>query len=227
MIVATGGLSHQVHGERCGFNNPKWDEEFLDLFETNPESLTLLSHAEYARRGGFEGSEVIMWLIMRGAMAAKIKRLHRSYYLPSMTAIATAIYENEETLPALAPFEDKQLVGADSLKGTYPYTLERSAKGYRINVFLHDLIKPDHRVAFASNPLALMGAYGLTQEEQDLITRRDWRGMIHYGVIFFLLEKLAAVTGVSNLHVYAAMRGQTLDAFQKTRNAAIQYGVSS
>jgi gallate dioxygenase len=24
-IVATGGLSHQVHGERAGFNNPAWD----------------------------------------------------------------------------------------------------------------------------------------------------------------------------------------------------------
>jgi gallate dioxygenase len=43
--------------------------------------------------------------------------------------------------------------------------------------------------------------------------------MIHYGVSFFMLEKLGAVVGVSNLHVYAAMRGETLDEFQKTRNA--------
>ena len=43
--------------------------------------------------------------------------------------------------------------------------------------------------------------------------------MIHYGVIFFMLEKLGAVVGVSNLHIYAAMRGQTLEEFQKTRNA--------
>ena len=55
---------------------------------------------------------------------------------------------------------------------------------------------------------------------------RDWRGLIHYGAIFFVLEKLAAVVGVSNLHVYAAMRGETLDDFQKTRNASIQYGVA-
>ena len=59
----------------------------------------------------------------------------------------------------------------------------------------------------------------LTPEERDMITRRDWRGMIHYGVIFFLLEKLGAVCGVSNLHIYAAMRGQSLEDFQKTRNA--------
>ncbi len=42
---------------------------------------------------------------------------------------------------------------------------------------------------------------------------------MHYGVIFFMLEKLGAVTGVSNLHIYAAMRGETLEAFQRTRNA--------
>ena len=60
---------------------------------------------------------------------------------------------------------------------------------------------------------------GLTEEERDLVRRRDWQGMIRYGVIFFMLEKLGAVLGVSNLHIYAAMRGETLEAFQKTRNA--------
>jgi gallate dioxygenase len=52
-----------------------------------------------------------------------------------------------------------------------------------------------------------------------MLRRRDWRALIHYGVIFFMLEKLGAVTGVSNLHIYAAMRGQSLEDFQKTRNA--------
>jgi len=42
---------------------------------------------------------------------------------------------------------------------------------------------------------------------------------MHYGVIFFMLEKLGAVTGVSNLHIYAGMRGESLEAFQLTRNA--------
>jgi len=52
-----------------------------------------------------------------------------------------------------------------------------------------------------------------------MLRRRDWRAMIRYGVSFFMLEKLGAVTGVSNLHIYAAMRGETLEQFQKTRNA--------
>ena len=227
VIVATGGLSHQVHGERCGFNNPDWDREFLDQIETNPEALANMTHAEYAERGGLEGAEVIMWLIMRGALTEKIRRLHRTYYLPSMTAIATAIYENDGEYPPMAAFRDRQLEGIERLTGTYPYTLERSAKAYRLNRFLHDLIIPEHREAFLRNPEGLMTKYELTTEEADLIRRRDWRELIHYGVIFFVLEKLAAVVGVSNLHVYAAMRGQSLDEFQATRNAKIEYGVGA
>jgi gallate dioxygenase len=227
VIVATGGLSHQVHGERCGFNNPEWDHQFLDLLETDPQALTKLTHAEYAERGGFEGAEVIMWLIMRGALTDKIRRLHRTYYLPSMTAIATAIYENDEEYPPVAPFRDLQLEGVERLAGTYPYTLERSAKAYRLNRFLHDLTIPEHREAFRRNGDALMAAHELTVEEADLVRRLDWRKLIHYGVIFFVLEKLAAVVGVSNLHVYAAMRGQSLEEFQATRNAKIEYGVGA
>lgn len=52
-----------------------------------------------------------------------------------------------------------------------------------------------------------------------MLRRQDWRALIQYGVIFFMLEKLGAVLGTSNLHIYVAMRGQTLEEFQKTRNA--------
>jgi len=167
-----------------------------------------------------------MWLIMRGAMGERVNRLHRSYYLPSMTAIATAVWEDVLPHEHVGNFRDAELAGAESLPGTYPYTLERSAKGYRLNRFLHDLVHPEQRAAFVANEAAAMAAVNLDSVEQDLVTRRDWRGLIHYGVIFFVLEKLAAVVGVSNLHVYAAMRGESLDMFQQSRNAAIQYGVA-
>ena len=52
-----------------------------------------------------------------------------------------------------------------------------------------------------------------------MLRARDWRALIQYGAIFFLLEKLGAVIGTTNLHIYAAMRGQSLEDFQKTRNA--------
>jgi gallate dioxygenase len=224
-IVATGGLSHQVHGERAGFNDPAWDERFMDLLETKPETLVEMTHAEYATRGGLEGAEVIMWLVMRGATAPRIRRLHRTYYLPSMTGIATAIYEDVDATTdaeAIARTREnaaRQLAGVEKLPGTYPFDFARSVKAYRLNDFLHRLIEPAHRARFLADPEGAFEAAGLTDEERDLVRRRDWRGMIHYGAIFFVLEKLGAVVGVSNLHIYAAMRGETLEQFRKTRNA--------
>ena len=225
-IVATGGLSHQVHGERAGFNNQPWDQEFLQLIEKDPEYLVSLTQAELAELGGMEGAEVIMWLIMRGALSANVRKVHQSYYLPSMTGIAVAIYENEaqqQPLPGLIARHQArmalELAGAEKLAGSYPFTLERSVKAYRLNRYLHELVHPEFRSAFRADEEATYAQAGLTAEEQALVRSRNWRGLIHYGVIFFMLEKLGAVIGVSNLHIYAAMRGQSLEEFQKTRNA--------
>ena len=231
VMVATGGLSHQVQGERCGFNNPAWDEELMELYVNDPEALTRLTHADHARLGGMESSEFIMWLVARGALSAGVKLLHKTYYLPSMTAIATMILENQ-AMPMSARLAEEarakagyQLKGIETLEGTYPFDLDRSVRNYRLNRYLHDLVIPEHRQAFLADPEASFEKAGLSDQERDLLRRRDWRGLMQYGAIFFVLEKLAAVTGVSNLHVYAAMRGQTLDDFQKTRNAQVLYSV--
>jgi gallate dioxygenase len=231
-IVGTGGLSHQVHGERCGFNNTPWDMEFLDLLQNNPEALTELTIAQYAERGGFEGAEVVMWLIMRGALSRKVKKLHQAYYLPSMAPIATVIYENasddprDETIGDYRARIASQWLGIEKLEGTYPFTLDRSVKAYRLNLFLHRLITPGFRKRFLEDVEPLFEEAGLTADERDMVRRRDWRALIRYGVIFFLLEKLGAAVGTTNLHIYAAMRGQSLEDFQKTRNAKILYSVA-
>jgi len=231
-IVGTGGLSHQVHGERAGFNNTPWDMEFLDRLEKDPESLTRITIAEFAERGGFEGSEVIMWLIMRGALSRKVKKLHQAYYLPSMTPIATVIYENDSEDPVDESVADyrtrigREWAGIEKLSGTYPFTLDRSVKAFRLNHFLHELIKPEARKRFLADPEPMFQEAQLTEAERDMVRRRDWRALIQYGVIFFLLEKLGAVVGTTNLHIYAAMRGQSLEDFQKTRNAQVLYSVA-
>jgi gallate dioxygenase len=67
---------------------------------------------------------------------------------------------------------------------------------------------------------------GLSEIEKEMVRNRDWRGLIRYGVIFFMLEKLGAVVGTSNLHIYAAMRGQSLEDFQKTRKVQVLYSVA-
>ncbi len=230
-IVATGGLSHQVHGERCGFNNPEWDDWFLDQLESDPLALTRLTHAEYAEKAGMEGSEIIMWLIMRGALSKKVNCVHRSTYLPSMTNIATIIYECEDEAAEVLPEQQRahiqtQLDGVEKLPGTYPFTLERAHTAWRINDFLHRLIEPAHRKAFVQDPQGLYEQFGLSQEERALLDARDWIGLIRYGVIFFSLEKMAAVLGMGNLDIYSQFRGETLEEFQKSRNAAITYSVA-
>ncbi len=154
-VVSTGGLSHQVHGEGAGFNNPEWDRQFLDAITDDPVALTRMTHAEYARLGGFEGAEVIMWLVMRGALSDKVRRVHSSYYLPSMTGIATLVLENEDArLPDAAAAGERhrarmgeQLAGIQEMTGTYPFDVARSVKGYRINKFLHGLVIPERRAA--------------------------------------------------------------------------------
>ena len=229
VIVGTGGLSHQVQGERAGFNNTEWDMEFLELLEKDPGKLAELTIADYARLGGLEGTEVIMWLLMRAALSDDIKKIHQSYYLPSTTALSTVIYENEaarptpETTKAYMDHVNHQMAGIEELEGSYPLTLARSVKAYRLNKFLHGLIEPDRRRRFLSEEEAMFEEARLTEEERDMVRRRDWRAMIHYGVIFFLLEKLGAVVGTSYLHIYAAMRGETLEEFQKTRNTRLLF----
>jgi gallate dioxygenase len=230
-IVATGGLSHQVQGERCGFNNPPWDHQFMDMLTNDPVALTRMTHADHAKLGGMESSEIVMWLLARGCLSANVNRLHQTYYLPSMTAIATMILEDLST-PMPAPVAEahrarmaEQLKGIEALEGTYPFDLERSVAHYTFNAFLHELVVPEHRAAFMSDPEALFEKWSLPEHERDMIRRRAWQEMMRYGAIFFVLEKLAAVVGVPNPAVYAAFRGQTLDDFLKTRNTQVVYSV--
>ncbi len=96
VVVGTGGLSHQIHGERTGFNNTEWDMEFLDRFQHAPETLTHLTHTDYVRLGGAESVEQIMWLAMRGALDGPIRKLHQNYYLMTTTAMTVVLYEPGE-----------------------------------------------------------------------------------------------------------------------------------
>ena len=217
-IVATGGLSHQVHGRRSGFNDSEWDRQFIDLFVDDPETLARMNQAELAMRGGWESSEVIMWLIMRGALAARPEVLSRNYYLPSMTGIATLLLENRAGMPDLKPAADLDR-STIAPPASRPFTLDLSVRNYELNRFLQQMVVPAHREAFLVDEDKSLAASALSSEDQELIRRRDWPGLIDRGAIFFGLEKLAAVLGLTNAHVYAAMRGETLEEFQASRNA--------
>jgi len=87
-VWGTGGMSHQLQGTRAGLINQEWDKRFLDRLADNPEELAEIPHVEYIREAGSEGIELVMWLIMRGALGDKVKELHRHYHVPaSNTAV--------------------------------------------------------------------------------------------------------------------------------------------
>jgi len=98
---------------------------------------------------------------------------------------------------------------------SYVFDLERSAKGLRLNRFLHSLARKEVRELFLRDPDAAMR--GLSAEERDMVLRLDWKALQDYGASFFCLEKLARTKGVSNPEMVAAFRGETLEAFLKTR----------
>lgn len=94
-VFGTGGMSHQLAGARAGLINKRFDRMFLDAIESDPGRLTALSREDYIREAGTEGLELIMWLVMRGALSAKISRIHETYHVPaSNTAAALALFED-------------------------------------------------------------------------------------------------------------------------------------
>ena len=173
-----------------------------------------------------------MWLIMRGALSDNVRLVHKQTYAPSVTNIATLVFDDLGGEPDQAAVEayrrhiGHELEGASALPGTYPLTHARSHANLRINTFLHDLVKPEHRARFVDDFEALAAERGLSDEETDLIRARKWIQMVRRGVSFFVLEKMAAVLGVSNPEVYAAFRGESLAQFLATRKVPMTYSVA-
>ena len=93
-IWGTGGMSHQLQGPRAGLINKEWDNMFLDGLIGDSDHLRRIPHIEYLRETGSEGIEMVMWLIMRGALGRETRALHRHYHVPcSNTAIGHLVLE--------------------------------------------------------------------------------------------------------------------------------------
>ena len=87
-VWGTGGMSHQLQGARAGLINQEFDHRFLDAMSGDVDSARAISHLEYLRESGSEGIEMVMWLIMRGALGDDVEELHRHYHVPaSNTAV--------------------------------------------------------------------------------------------------------------------------------------------
>src|SRR5262249_2295993 len=101
VVFGTGGMSHQISGPRAGLINKKFDTAFLDNLTKDPKKLTKIPPLEYMREAGAEGIEMVMWLIMRGALDDKVDEVYRFYTVPaSNTAVGHIILENRKKAKA-------------------------------------------------------------------------------------------------------------------------------
>ena len=95
VLIATGGLSHQLDGERAGYINKKFDLMCLDKIVADPLALAKYSIHDLVEHAGTQGVELIMWLVMRGALAGKVAKVHSHYHIPvSNTAAGLVVLEN-------------------------------------------------------------------------------------------------------------------------------------
>jgi protocatechuate 4,5-dioxygenase beta chain len=95
MVLGTGGMSHQLQGERAGFMRPEFDRMFLDKMVTDPQTLADIPIGTYMKEAGHEGAELIMWLVARGAMNPEVLEHYRHYHVSaSLTAAGVACYLN-------------------------------------------------------------------------------------------------------------------------------------
>lgn len=95
VVFGTGGMSHQLQGERAGLVNAEFDIAFLDDLTRDVDRLVNISHVEYLREAGSEGAELVMWMIMRGALDDDAKEVYRHFHVPaSNTAAGLIILEN-------------------------------------------------------------------------------------------------------------------------------------
>jgi protocatechuate 4,5-dioxygenase beta chain len=94
-VWGTGGMSHQLQGPRAGFINRQFDLQFLDRLVNDPATLAAVPHIDYIQQAGAEGIELVMWLIMRGALSQVVREAHRFYHVPaSNTAVGHLILES-------------------------------------------------------------------------------------------------------------------------------------
>ncbi len=95
LMLGTGGLSHQLDGERAGFINKPFDLEFMRSLIDNPSWATNFSTHEIVEKAGTQGVELLMWLATRAALPGTVTQLHTNYHIPiSNTATGLMLMES-------------------------------------------------------------------------------------------------------------------------------------
>ena len=94
VVLGTGGLSHQLDGERAGFINKEFDLQFMDSMLNDPAWATKYSTHELVELSGTQGVELLNWMVARGTLPEKVRKVHANYHIPiSNTASGLMVLE--------------------------------------------------------------------------------------------------------------------------------------
>lgn len=95
VVLGTGGLSHQLDGERAGFINKEFDLRFMDSMVSDPTWATQFDTYELVEQTGTQGVELLMWLAARATLGSGVRKLHANYHIPiSNTASGLMLLES-------------------------------------------------------------------------------------------------------------------------------------
>ena len=101
----------------------------------------------------------------------------------------------------------------DDLPGTIVFDADRARQGYHLNMFCMSMMKPENRAAFKANERAYLDQWPMTEEQKQVILKRDWNGMLALGGNIYFTAKLAATDGLSFQQIAAIMTGSTQDEY--------------
>ena len=84
---------------------------------------------------------------------------------------------------------------------------ETATRGIRLNKAAYSLKDARQRELFQRDEEAWMEQFGLTDEEKELLRRRDWIGLWRHGMSIYVMVKLSGVTDTALPEIGKQMRG--------------------
>jgi protocatechuate 4,5-dioxygenase beta chain len=91
VVVATGGMSHQISGARFGIGNPELDRTLLELLPRHLDELAAIPTSRLMELGGTEAAELTLWYAMRAALSADAEPVYSVQTHPSITSCGALV----------------------------------------------------------------------------------------------------------------------------------------
>ena len=99
LVIATGGMSHQISGARFGMANEDLDRYFLDNLPDHLDELVSVPVREYMRLGGTEAAELTLWFTMRAALSQQAAAVYSFQTFPAITGCGALVMAEPGALP--------------------------------------------------------------------------------------------------------------------------------